>query len=165
MKKFSHTEETKKRLSELAKKQWREGRASTVGLFKKGFKHTEEQKKRISEKLSKIQLGEGNSNWRGGTTINSSSDRRTKKHINWRMEVLGRDMFLCRKCSKKSKKLNVHHIKNYSKYPELRFDIDNGITLCEDCHKKFHKAYGKYNNNFYQLTEFLCEYQEKTKEI
>lgn len=37
--------------------------------------------------------------------------------------------------------MEVHHIKNFSEFPELRFAIDNGITLCKQAHKKFHTIY------------------------
>lgn len=56
----------------------------------------------------------------------------------WRMAVLKRDGFKCKKCHKKLAKgspLQVHHIRKYADYPELRFILSNGITLCWNCHK------------------------------
>ena len=65
-------------------------------------------------------------------------DRRSKQYREWRQAVLGRDNKKCIKCGSKSK-LEAHHIKEFCKYKELRFAVDNGITLCNECHKKLHR--------------------------
>jgi hypothetical protein len=39
-------------------------------------------------------------------------------------------------CGQIGGKLNVDHIKPFSLFPELRFDIKNGRTLCLLCHTK-----------------------------
>lgn len=51
--------------------------------------------------------------------------------------------------------LNAHHIKNWKDNEDLRYDVDNDITLCEKCHTRFHSMYGKRNNIEEQLSEFL----------
>lgn len=72
----------------------------------------------------------------------------------WRKDVFARDNYKCLKCGNGGK-LNAHHIESYATNKEKRLDVDNGATLCEDCHKLFHSTYGKTNNNKSQFLEFL----------
>lgn len=62
--------------------------------------------------------------------------RRSKKFSDWRKKVFERDNYTCQECGQVGGYLHPHHIKPFSIFPELRFDINNGITLCENCHKK-----------------------------
>ena len=58
-----------------------------------------------------------------------------KQYIQWRKSVYKRDNFQCRWPHCKSKqKLNAHHIKTWSDFPGLRFELNNGITLCKYHH-------------------------------
>jgi len=51
--------------------------------------------------------------------------------------------------------LAYHHVTLEADFPELRFVVDNGITLSAKAHKEFHKKYGKIKNTKEQLKEFL----------
>lgn len=54
----------------------------------------------------------------------------------WRTAVFERDSYTCQVCSERGTQLNADHIKRFADYPDLRFDISNGRTLCVSCHKK-----------------------------
>lgn len=74
----------------------------------------------------------------------------------WTSNVFERDNYTCQCCNKRGNtKLNAHHLNSWNKYKKLRFEINNGITLCEECHKKFHHIYGYGNNTELQFGEFL----------
>lgn len=71
--------------------------------------------------------------------------RYSKAMEDWRVSVFKRDNYTCQHCGARSKKgivggvcLQAHHIKQFAEFPKLRFDINNGLTLCKPCHKAVH---------------------------
>lgn len=120
-----------------------------AALYRSSFGVSEETGRKISAaKLGKPNpwnRGERSHWWRGGRTTESVRIRASLEYKNWRRSIFERDEYTCRWCNKKggwSKEekrkivLNADHIKPFSQYPKLRFTIDNGRTLCLDCHLK-----------------------------
>lgn len=68
--------------------------------------------------------------------------RHSEEYNTWRKSVYKRDNWTCRECKIKQNHPIAHHIKSFRNYPELRFDISNGITLCRKCHKIIHDEIG-----------------------
>ena len=106
-------------------------------------KHSLETKLRLSENKKE----EKNPNWRGGITKINYTEREiiknTFEYKNWRKKVFERDNYQCQVCEKRGGKLNADHIKPFSLYPGLRFILENGRTLCVDCHRKTDTYGGK----------------------
>lgn len=71
--------------------------------------------------------------------------RYTQKYVDWRYAVYERDNYICQSCKRKVCPPHAHHIKDAIGYPELRFDVDNGITLCESCHHQTHRTHRTRN--------------------
>ena len=75
----------------------------------------------------------------------------------WAIRVKERDNYTCQICGNSpSGKLNLHHLNAWKSFPEQRFDLDNGVTLCVDCHKEFHKMYGRGDNTREQFNEYAA---------
>lgn len=66
-------------------------------------------------------------------------ERHSTQYQAWREAVFKRDNHTCQDCGIRGGTLNAHHIKSFKKYKKLRHDINNGITLCEKCHRKRHR--------------------------
>lgn len=129
------------------------------------------QSSEYRKKASKLKMGELNGmygvigrnhpKWNPALTM---QDRINKRKIFrndvWRKEVYERDEYTCQTCRQSlSGCMVAHHLNGYHWDIENRFRVDNGITLCEYCHKEFHSEYG-YGNN---TKEQFAEYQNKTK--
>lgn len=92
-------------------------------------------------------IGEKNPNWRGGITPENKKIRCSLEYKLWRKAVFERDNYQCIWGGKEhGNKLHADHIKPFSLYPELRFAIDNGRTLCYECHKTTETYSGKIKN-------------------
>lgn len=82
--------------------------------------------------------GKNNWNWKGGITPNAMRIRKSIKYKQWRKAVFERDNYTCLICKDNSGgNLQADHIKPFSLYPKLRFDVNNGRTLCKSCHSKY----------------------------
>lgn len=74
----------------------------------------------------------------------------------WRRLVYERDNYTCQCCSNdKGGNLEAHHLDGYNWCKEKRTNVDNGVTLCEICHNKFHNLYGFGDNKKEQFEEFM----------
>jgi 5-methylcytosine-specific restriction endonuclease McrA len=82
--------------------------------------------------------GEGNPNWKGGTYGTERHTAMSKaEYAMWRRSVYERDAYRCVACGETGR-LHAHHIKPWSLFPESRYDVANGATLCVHCHRKAH---------------------------
>jgi hypothetical protein len=96
-----------------------------------------------------MRTGENNCNWKGGVTGELIKLRASPKYVEWRNLVYLRDKFTCSVCSdNKGHNLHAHHIKRFCDYPELRFDVSNGITLCSTCHASISRKEDEYVDKF-----------------
>ena len=119
-----------------------------------GIKHTEATKRKIglASKGNQYAAGENNGNWKGGISPINHSIRNSQEMKLWRESVFKRDNYTCVWCglkggwNKELKRriiLNADHIKSFALFPELRFALENGRTLCVECHKTTNTFGGK----------------------
>jgi 5-methylcytosine-specific restriction endonuclease McrA len=81
--------------------------------------------------------GKNNHFWKGGITPINIKIRNSVEYKLWRTAVFERDNYTCVWCGdNKGGNLEADHIKPFCDYPELRLAIDNGRTLCKECHRK-----------------------------
>jgi 5-methylcytosine-specific restriction endonuclease McrA len=102
--------------------------------------------------------GEGHPRWNPNLTDEERMKERTKdpEYREWVLAVFRRDGFTCQLCgSTESNALVAHHLNGYDKFVEQRTMVENGITLCERCHKEFHGEYGYGGNTRKQFGEFV----------
>ena len=125
------TQETLLKRSKAMKDRYRNGLVTVKGMT---WKLSEEARRNHSLSSRK---GEKAWNWKGGVTSVNKKIRNSLEFRLWRESVFARDNWTCRICKKRGgQDLHPHHIRPFALYPELRFSVDNGQTLCVSCHKK-----------------------------
>jgi len=120
---------------------------------RKGVPSSEEKKRKLSKFNKGRYVGDKNHFWKGGITPLIKVTRTCFKYRQWRSDVFTRDDFTCQECGVRGAYLEAHHIKTFSKIIkdnkiktieqalccEELWNINNGTTLCKDCHKQIIK--------------------------
>ena len=163
------TDKTKRKISRNSARYWlgkhlSEETKRKIGEGNKGKKLSEEHKKKMSEIMKGKNKGRKNGmfgkvpwnkgkkwlqfsgknhpRWKGDKIKDERKRlRKDVKYKEWRTAVFTRDSFRCQICLKTGDNLIAHHIKPWKNYPDLRYCIDNGITLCVPCHHKVHSKF------------------------
>jgi hypothetical protein len=172
---YKRTKKYSRKMSDVLKNQWKNG------VRKGGWKHTTEWKKKQSKlkqghinylpigyvawnkgiKLPK-QSGEKHHNWIKDRTklkkYKGNEEKRSPAYKYWRKTVCDRDGWKCKIDNKDcSGRLEVHHILGYTEHPELRYDINNGITLCHFHHPRVRKEEKRLIPYFMELVSVSKE--------
>lgn len=120
---------------------FRRGKPDCIDCGKKLVSYTAKRCKKCRTKHDLS--GENHWAWKGGISKEYRRIRATNEYAIWRKTVLERDSYTCVICGDHNFKgrgvsvvMQVDHIKPFYLYPDLRFDLDNGRTLCVTCHRK-----------------------------
>ena len=92
--------------------------------------------------------GESNPRWKGGITPINQKVRTSPAYAAWRKHVFQRDDYTCQACGVRGVELHADHELPFAFYPDLRFEILNGRTLCVPCHRETPTYAGKANSMF-----------------
>lgn len=112
-----------------------------MSVHQKGRKLSVETRQKMSF-IHKERVKKGLNNlWKGGVNPINIGIRKSIEMKLWRESVFQRDNWTCMWCGKRGGRLVADHIQLFSLFPELRFAIDNGRTLCRECHIKRHTKY------------------------
>jgi len=71
----------------------------------------------------------------GGVSSEDMQIRNSPEYRYWRSAIYKRDDYTCQQCGVRGGRLEAHHVRQFATHPELRMDVDNGITLCKSCHR------------------------------
>ncbi len=137
MKNFYLTDDGK-----LAKKKIKLARSKQVftkesylkGALKRSGDNNSSKRPEVREKIRQARLGSKSHLWKGGKTSENYRMRRSAEYKNWRKSVFTRDDYTCQNCGQIGGRLQAHHLKPWSLFPESRLNLDNGQTLCVPCH-------------------------------
>lgn len=163
-----YSESTIKKLSEshIGQLAWNKGKKGLkhsenakqkISKSLKGIQRSEETRK----KMSLAHKGDKGSNWKGGITSIRGQIVNSFQYKQWRQRVFIKDDFTCQECGLRGGELNAHH-KNKTFFQLLEevklnlplfplyeavmiyspfWDVDNGETVHEKCHKQLHKKH------------------------
>jgi hypothetical protein len=112
--------------------------------------------RKTKEGKAKIRIYNHSNKARSSRLIYKTRNHKTildPDHLEWAQEIYKKESYKCQRCGKRGK-LNAHHILSKARVPHLKYNPNNGICLCEECHIQFHVAHGKITTS-QDLFEFM----------
>lgn len=115
--------------------------------------------KTVTGYCKKCYTGERTRRWNPNLTPDQRANGKraiNPEYRDWKIQVHIKDDHTCLKCKKKGGRgIVAHHIHNWDRYPDLRYDVQNGATLCKKCHRRFHNLFGNRHNTRQQFEDFI----------
>jgi hypothetical protein len=97
--------------------------------------HSEATRQKISVvQRANLRIGPDNPNWRGGLRSERKRAMAQFAYRDWRNAVFSRDNWTCQCCGARGVYLEADHIKPWCAFPDLRYEVNNGRTVCKTCH-------------------------------
>lgn len=84
----------------------------------------------------------------------SKAWRGRSEYTEWRNAVFARDQYKCAICGVNDHDLHAHHLDGFTLNKDRRFDVENGVTLCQPHHKEFHGMFGYGGNTQEQFFQY-----------
>lgn len=132
----NHSEATRLKIGRTKKLQhvtaWNKGTKGIMVAWNKGMECVWISKR--NHVANRLRKGEKHWNWKGGIGKERHRLMGQIEYKKWRSSVFQRDAWTCQMCQAKGGYLEAHHIKSWSKFPDLRYEVSNGKTLCLPCH-------------------------------
>jgi 5-methylcytosine-specific restriction endonuclease McrA len=129
----------REKMSEGRKKYFREHPEARRAITERQRgKTTSLKQKEAVRKTGLMHKKEKNPNWKGGTSPMRKLLEGSNEYKRWREQIFKRDNWTCQNCGNRGGKLHAHHMKSFAEFPELRLDLNNGLTVCEKCHYEIH---------------------------
>lgn len=123
-----------------------------TSIEKYGFEHYRQN----NEMKNKYCRGENSNFYIHGNYKDRCDEWCTSEAKNFKRIIFSKSRS-CKCCGEEMRRMQIHHLYSRNTHPELIFNVDNVVVLCECCHKRFHDEYGYGNNTKEQFEQFLKE--------
>lgn len=104
----------------------------------------------VFNRSSENRIGAKNPNWRGGSSSELELARKGRKYGWWKKRVHVKSNYTCQVCGISNVTLDADHVKPFAIYPELRYEVSNGRSVCRPCHRKT-KSWGSRRRELMEL--------------
>lgn len=137
---------------------WKGGRPKCVDCGKRVAGRPKNASPRCVVCKNKFYRGSNHHSWKANKSPDSHANalRCNIEYREWRKAVYERDNYTCKICGIRGGKLHAHHLNSFTAFPDLRYDLANGVTLCVKHHMEFHRQFGMGGTTTEQFQQYAA---------